>query len=835
MPTKAKLAPKGEAATKDFEKLGVFYLGRPYDLARKKAKPGWLLYDSKDLVTHAVCVGMTGSGKTGLCIGLLEEAAIDGIPAIVIDPKGDLGNLLLTFPKLRGEDFALWINEDDARKKGLAPAEYATQQAELWKNGLAEWGQDGARIARLREAADFVIYTPGSSAGLPVSILTSFAAPAGPVRDDAELLRERVSTTTTSLLSLLGVEADPIQSREHILVATILDSFWNQGKDLDLAALIQQIQSPPVAKVGVLDIDSFFPAKDRFALAMKLNNLLAAPGFSAWMEGEALDLDRLLHTHDGKPRIAIFSIAHLNDAERMFFVSLLLNQTLGWIRAQSGTTSLRALLYMDEIFGYFPPVATPPSKAPLLTILKQARAFGVGVVLATQNPVDLDYKGLANTGTWFIGRLQTERDKARVLEGLEGASAGTGKKFDRQKMEQLLAGLGSRIFLMNNVHEDAPVTFETRWTLSYLRGPLTRTQIKTLMSQVREARAPHPSPLPLEGRGKGEGSPRRADASPIRHHASRPMLPPDVPQQFVPVRGKQPGRATLVYQPMVLGSAQIRLSDAKKGIDVMQNVTVLAPMTGEAVPVDWDQATEASLALSDLERVPAEWAQFAELPAAAGKAKSYEAWSKDFAGWLYRNQKVELVKSPSLKQVSRPGESEREFRIRLQHGGREQRDQAVERLRQKYAAKFAALQERKRRAEQAVERETEQAKQSGIQTAISVGATLLDAFIGRKTIKASTIGRATTAIRGAGRAIKDTKDVGLAKESVAAIDRQIADLEAQLKAETEALTAAGDPLTERLETVALKPTKANISVKLVALAWTPHWQDGKGTMTAAWQ
>ena len=493
MPRKKSAPPKEEAAggsknTQDFERLGVFYLGRPYDLPAKRANPGWLLYDSKDLVTHAVCVGMTGSGKTGLCLSLLEEAAIDNIPAIIIDPKGDLGNLLLTFPSLKGEDFLPWINEDDARKKGQSPAEYASGQADLWKNGLAAWGQDGARIQRLKESAEAMIYTPGSNAGLPVSILKSFAAPEEDVRNDTELLRERISTTVTGLLGLLGVDADPIQSREHILLSTILGHAWRQGSDLDLAAVIQGIQSPPVAKIGVMDVEAFFPSKDRFALAMKLNNLLAAPGFQAWLEGAPLDIQQLLHTASGKPRLAIFSIAHLSDAERMFFVTLLLSQMVGWMRAQSGTTSLRALLYMDEIFGYFPPVANPPSKLPLLTLLKQARAFGLGVVLATQNPVDLDYKGLANTGTWFIGRLQTERDKARVLEGLEGASSSAGKKFDKGRMEQTLAGLGNRIFLMNNVHEDEPVVFETRWCLSYLRGPLTRSQIKLLMDATQDGR-----------------------------------------------------------------------------------------------------------------------------------------------------------------------------------------------------------------------------------------------------------------------------------------------------------------------------------------------------------
>ena len=276
----------------DYEKLGAFYLGRPYDLKTKKAKDGILLYDSKDLVTHAVCVGMTGSGKTGLCIALLEEAAIDGIPAIIIDPKGDLSNLLLTFPDLKPEDFAPWVNEEDAQKKNLSTADYAAQQADLWKKGLADWGQDGARIKRLRDAADFRIYTPGSNAGIPVSILKSFAAPPEAIREDTELMTERVNTTVTSLLGLLEIEADPIKSREHILISMILNNAWMNGQDLDIAGLIQQIESPPMTKVGVKDTESFFPFKDRQGLSMSLNNLLAAPAFSSWMEGEPLDIQQ---------------------------------------------------------------------------------------------------------------------------------------------------------------------------------------------------------------------------------------------------------------------------------------------------------------------------------------------------------------------------------------------------------------------------------------------------------------------------------------------------------------------------------------------------------------
>ncbi|HLC05970.1 MAG TPA: hypothetical protein VJK02_23280 [Anaerolineales bacterium] len=820
----------------DYEKLGAFYLGRPYSLEKQKAMEGLLLYDSKDLVTHAVCVGMTGSGKTGLCISILEEAAIDGIPSIVIDPKGDLPNLMLTFPELRGQDFLPWINTEDARKKGLSAQEFADQQAELWKKGLADWGQSGDRIRRLRDSAEVVIYTPGSSAGLPVSILKSFSAPGRAILEDSELLQERITTTATSLLGLMGIEADPMQSREHILLSTILDKAWKQGQELDLAGLIQQVQSPPVDKIGVLDLESFYPSKDRFGLVMALNNMLAAPGFSAWMEGEALDIAQMLHTGAGKPRVSIFSIAHLNDPERMFFVSLLLTQVLGWMRNQSGTTSLRALLYMDEIFGFFPPVANPPSKAPLITLLKQARAFGLGVLLATQNPVDLDYKGLSNAGTWFIGRLQTERDKARVLESLEGAAATAAANFDRQRMEQILAGLGSRIFLLNNTHEDAPEVFQTRWAMSYLRGPLTRDQIKVLMDPVKAA---HPAQasggLPRDAlQPGGAGAAAVAAGGSVGVVGAPAPIPPDVPQFFIPARGSGPSGSTLVYQPAILGSAKLNFTNTKTGVEQTRDVAYLTEVTDEAIPVSWEAAREAGVDLSDLEKSAPGAGQYAELPQAAAKAKNYTAWSKDFVAWLYGSQKLELFKSPSLGEVSMPGEAERDFRVRLQQSARERRDEAVEKLRQKYAPKLASRQERLRRAQQTVEREAEQAKHQQVQTAISVGATLLGAFAGRKVLGTSTLGRATTAARGASRSLKEQQDIGRAKETVETIQQELADLDAEFKAMTEEMESKLDPLTETLETITIKPKKSEISVQMVALAWAPFWQGAGGEARPAW-
>jgi len=816
----------------DYEKLGVFYLGREYDLGAKKLNDNLLLYDSRDLVTHAVAVGMTGSGKTGLCVNLIEEAAIDGVPSILIDPKGDLTNLLLTFPQLRGEDFLPWINAEDATRKGLSAAEYASQQAALWQKGLAEWGQSPERIQRLRDAADFVIYTPGSSAGVPVSILKSFAAPPAEILEDGELFQERINTTVTSLLGLLNIEADPLQSREHILLATIIGKMWQEGHDLDLAALISQIQTPPVTKIGVLDLESFYPSKDRFGLVMALNNLLASPGFSAWLEGVPLDIASILHTPQGKPRVAVFSVAHLSDNERMFFVSMLLNQILGWMRSQPGTTSLRALLYMDEIFGYFPPTANPPSKKPLLTLLKQARAFGLGVVLATQNPVDLDYKGLSNTGTWFIGRLQTERDKARVMEGLEGAAASAGGNFDRQKMEQLLAGLGSRVFLMNNTHEDEPVIFQTRWCMSYLRGPLTRDPIKRLMEPLRGAAllgmsAPTGAGRPVSGTTPlGTASPAApglvAASGGISVSGARPTLTAEIPQFFVPLRG---GAADVVYRPMLIGGARVRFADAKRGVDAARDCVALTPLVDQVVAVSWDDARDANFSLNDLEKAPAAGVEFGDLPAAALKTKNFAEWSKDFVTWLYGSQSLDLLRSPGLNQISAPGESERDFRVRLQQAARETRDEQVDVLRKKYAVKISALQEKVRRAEQAVAREAEQANQSKMQTAISFGATLLGAFTGRKLASAANLSKAATAVKGVTRSMQQSGDVGRAKETLESLKKQLEDLNAEFAEESATLESRIDPAIETLEPFSVKPKKTEIDAQLVALVWAPYRGD----------
>ena len=794
----------------DFEKLGLFYLGREISNQNQQSAISNqgvpVLYDSSDLVTHGVIVGMTGSGKTGLGIDLIEECAIDSVPVIAIDPKGDLGNLLLTFPRLSAEEFLPWVDRDEARRNNQTPEDFAAAEAAKWQKGLAGWGQDGRRIERLRDSAEFAVYTPGSAGGRPLSIMKSFAQPDPEVLNDPDLLQDRVTTAATSVLTLAGIDAEPIKSREHVLIANLFTDSWRAGRNLDLATLIMQIQSPPIARVGVLELESFFPAKDRFALAMQLNQLLAAPGFQAWMDGEALDVDRLLYGLNGRPRVSIISIAHLDDQERMFFVSLLLNEIVGWMRSQRGTSSLRALVYFDEIFGFLPPVANPPSKPPLLTLLKQARAFGLGVVAATQNPVDLDYKALANAGTWMLGRLQTERDKGRVLDGLEGAAGSTGASFDRAGFDKLLSALGKRQFLLHNVHEKEPVVFETRWALSYLRGPLGRDEIKKLTQ--KPAAPVNDPPKPAAVSAAGEGGPQVPKAA-----SGGPLLAPDIEQFFVP-GGTQ-------YVPMLMGSARISYSDSKLGLDETRDITVVTPISDTAVPVDWDQAEPAEFSVNDLSKTAPSSASFSALPSSAAKANNYTTWERDFAQWAARSQSIELYRSKRTKVMSAPEESERDFRIRLNTEARENRDAALAKTREKYSAKMTVLQDRIRRAEQAVQVQSEQVTGAKMGAAVSVGAAIFGALLGRRAVSTGTLGRATTAARGMGRISKEAQDVARATENVTALKTQLAELEAAMQADLRAVTDDWDLSNEPFERVLVKPKRGGVSVQLVALVWTP--------------
>ena len=787
----------------DFEKLGLFYLGRPAEPATGEVREEPLLYDSRDLVTHAVCLGMTGSGKTGLGIALLEEAAIDGVPALVIDPKGDLTNLLLTFPELAAGDFEPWVQEEDARRKGLDVPAFAAAEAAKWKKGLASWGQDGERIRRLKAAATFRIFTPGSNAGEPISILATFAAPPPELVEDGELFGDRVQSTATSLLGLVGIAGDPLRSREHILVSSLLDRAWREGRSYDLAQLIADVQKPPLEKIGVLPLESFFPAKERFELAMTINALLAAPGFDVWLKGTPLDVQQLLYTADGRPQVAVLSIAHLSDAERMFFVSLLLNQTLAWMRTRQGTSSLRALLYMDEIFGYLPPTANPPSKKPMLTLLKQARAFGLGVVLATQNPVDLDYKALSNIGTWLLGRLQTERDLARVLDGLEGVAGG----IDRQELSRLLAGLASRRFLLHNVHDEKPVLFESRWAMSYLAGPLTRDQIRRLKGTSSQG----------AGTAAGDASSALPATSSPAAAGALPILPAEIPVLFRRPAGKVSG-----YAPAILGQGRVHFQNADAGWSFTREVTRALPIvTGEALLVDW--AGSAELAAEELSETPAAGAGgFASLPSEATRAKSFDNWAKSFKDFLARAEELTIYSSRELGCSSKPGESEGAFRARLADLARERRDAGVDKVKARFAARFTALDERMRRAQAKVADQKSQATAQKMSTAASVFGAVAGALFGRRKLSSATLSRAATSVRSASRSMKESRDVGLAEEGVETVQARIAELDAELAAAVAEVEQRTDPQTLDLIAKALKPRKADVEVVRVGLVWLPQ-------------
>ncbi|GIV77663.1 MAG: hypothetical protein KatS3mg050_2057 [Litorilinea sp.] len=834
------------------EHLGTFYLGAEYDLERRQRLNVPINYDARDLTTHAICVGMTGSGKTGLCIDLLEEAGLDRVPALLIDPKGDLTNLLLQFPELRPEDFAPWVNVDDARRKDMDVASYAQQVAQLWRDGLRDWGIGPDRIRALQETVDYTIFTPGSDAGVPVNILGSLAAPGVDFEANAELVRDRIQGTVAALLGLVGVPGDPVRSREAILLSNIFEHFWRQNQDLDLAQMILAIQNPPVRRLGVFDVDTFFPEKERFELSLAFNNLMAAPAFQSWLQGEPLDVDRLLFTEEGKPRHSIFYLAHLSDSERMFFVTLLLESVTTWVRRQSGTTSLRALLYFDEIFGFFPPTAEPPSKRPLLTLLKQARASGLGCVLVSQNPVDIDYKGLTNAGTWFIGKLQAERDKERLLAGLKGILAEVGGRQDID-FDTLINRLDSRIFLLHNVHGDGPRVMQTRWAMSYLRGPLTRPQVRQLM-EARKARstprsAPPPAarpaaetsaPVPAgQATGQVEAKSEAMAAVPAGFSRTPPILEPDVPQVYLPLAVGSADAVrqltaevarpvtllgiSLVYEPAALGVASVRFLDRKRQIDVKEEKLLLAPAGAGPVGVDWGSAEVLPLTARELLRTPgqvdpAQGPFFAPVPDSINGARELKQLARSLSDWLYYNSRLPIQVHPELEVYQMPGERQRAFLARLQQAAREARDAEVDRLEAKYATQLDRLRDKLERARrEKSEKEADLAARRQHEW-IGIGESILGFFLGRRSTRAlSTAASRRRMTMKAGYAVEELT------EEIQELEQDIQQLQEELQEQSDAITRKWANSLDQVEVEELKPRRADVEVQTVAVAWLPSW------------
>ncbi len=818
----------------DIERKAAFYLGRRYDQATGTAlEDEPILYDARDLVTHAVCIGMTGSGKTGLCVDLLEEAALDEVPAIIIDPKGDMTNLLLTFPDLRPSDFAPWVNADDARRKGQTLDEYAATVAAQWSKGLASWGESGERIRRLKESAEFTIYTPGSDAGMPISILHSFDAPDLLWDDHEEIIREQISATASALLGLVGIQADPVRSREHILLANILENAWRDEQNLDLAALINAIQRPPMKKLGVFDVDVFYPEKDRFELAMRLNAVAASPSFSNWMKGPPLDIASIIHAN-GKPRVAIFYTAHLNDDERMFFTTLLLQQVVTWMRKLSGTTSLRALLYMDEVYGYFPPYpANPPSKQPLMSLLKTARAFGLGVVLTTQNPVDLDYKGLTNAGTWFIGKLQTDRDKARMLEGLEGVTSEAGTLLDRDYLDRTISSLASRVFVLHNTHAGKPVLFQTRWAMSYLRGPLTRSQVRTLMKPVKESVSQEGAAVAAER--AAEAKEQELYAAPSSYAPVQPRVNARVPQYFVPiaVTDDQAGRMAaqradsrstlhirathLVYDPFLVGLVDV-LYDAKGVALAPEELSVLTPLPAANSFVEWKESLVDAISSRDLESAPTREGLYASLPDGMIDSPPYTQYKNDLVEYIYREHTRDAWAHPDLGIESRPGETERDFKARCQEEARTQRDAELEKVRQQFETRIKRVQTSLEREEAELEEDLADLKGRRGEELLSGGETLVSLLMGRR--RSSAVSKASTRRRMTAKAKADVEE---SEKAIARFEEEIVALEKERDTALEEVSARWSDVAMQIQPSAIRPKKSDIRVQAFGLAWVPHW------------
>lgn len=813
-----------------------FYIGRVFDPEKRVTTEEPLVYEPDDLTTHAVVVGMTGSGKTGLCIDLLEEAALKGIPALMIDPKGDITNTLLHFPDLAPQDFAPWVNADQARREGKSIEQASAEAAASWRDGLAQWGIGPERLLALQQSADFAIYTPGSDAGIPVNILTSLAAPSISWEGNREVLREKISGTVTALLGLVGMgDVDPVRSREHILLSNIFESAWSQGKDLDLGELIMQAQNPPFEKLGVFDVNTFFPEKDRFSLAMLLNNILAAPAFEVWLEGQSLDVPALLYTPDGRPRHSVFYIAHLSDTERMFFVTLLFSAVETWMRSQTGTGTLRSILYFDEIYGYLPPVANPPSKGPMLRMLKMARAFGVGLVLVTQNPVDLDYKGLSNAGSWFIGKLQTDQDKQRLLDGLEGASPG----LDRRAYDQMISTLGKRVFLLHNVHEKGPRLFQTRWAMNYLAGPLTRVQIPALQQLHGAQPAPGMGEVTGSSQVSGQtlfqetGAPSLSKAMPQSSTGSttRPGVPTGIPEYFLPNNltftqaFKAAGRpypeeahsAGLIYRPVLLGQANVRFFNRKYNLDYELVHTALVAQPDRRGVMRWEESEAPPVDASALELSPDPQARFAPLEAPLSDAKTLAALQKDFLDWAYRASRVSVRANEPLKIFAGPEVSQAEFRTMCAEAARSSRDAELRKVSDSFDKKIDALQVKLVREERELSEDETELSQRRLEEYGTHAENVFNLFSRRKSSR-----RLSTSLSKRRMSEQAKADVQESKEAIGTFEKQIAALEEEKTLALEEVNERWSEIANQVNEIPVTPAKKDVLLDLFGVAWMPY-------------
>jgi len=768
-----------------YEKANLFYLGKDVNKDFELTDVLTLL-KNKNFTTHAAIIGMTGSGKTGLGIDILEEAAIDNIPAIVIDPKGDMGDMLLTDAQFKPENFLPWV-EDEAKAKGVEPFEYASKIATMWKQGIESFGQDSSRVAKFA-AVDKTIYTPGSSAGVPINIVSSLELPSRAILEDSDSFASYLSATVSSLLALVNIEANPLESKEYILLAQIIKNAWQNGNSLTIEALVGAILQPSFKKIGVLPLESFYPQSERFALANRFNSVIASPSFLAWLSGESLDIQKLLYDKNGKAKVAIFSIAHLDESQRMFFVTLLLNKIVAWMRLQSGSSVLKSLLYMDEIYGFFPPVKNPPSKEPMLTLLKQARAYGLGVILSTQNPGDIDYKGLSNIGTWFIGRLQTTQDINKVIEGLSGKLDST---FSKDEIRETLSNLKKRTFFLKSAHLEDIRLFSTRWVLSYLKGPLKKDEIAKLMANKKASL---------------NTQMQSALATPKEQESEfvDTLVLDGINERFeVDISGKHR------YFGTVAASVSLHFSDARRGLEFEREKEIFIDIEN-LQDCSWDNKEELEEPLESFPTRKPKEAKFKPLPDFILEDKGLKRCKRELINELYRDEKLELYRSKKLRLESKVNESYEEFVVRIQDILKEKKEEALQELKSRYEKKFERLEAQLNRAKAQVEKE----KADQTNSFISAGISILSAFFGRSS--ASKIG---TAVSKSSRVLKERGDLSRAEQKVEDILEKIEELEMELEEKIEEIDEKYSLENYPIDTIFIKPKKSLIEVKEIALLW----------------
>lgn len=769
------------------EKLGLFYLGKDIDKDKMQATEALTLLKNKNFTTHAAIIGMTGSGKTGLGIGIIEEAALDNIPSLIIDPKGDMGNLCLVDATFSPSTFEPWV-ADEAKAKEQNITIYAEKTSSMWKEGIESWGQSSERVAKL-QAVHKTIYTPGSSAGVAINVMSSLETPPAEVMEDSDTFTAYLKSTTVSLLSLVGIVADPLDSKEYILLAQIITKSWLNHEEMSIETLIGKIIRPSFTKIGVLPLDDFYPQAARFKLATKFNSLLASPSFSLWLQGDSLDIQKLLYDENGKAKVAIFSISHLNDDERMFFVALLLNKYIAWMRRQSGTSALKTMLYMDEIYGFFPPTENPPSKEPMLLLLKQARAFGIGVVLSTQNPVDLDYKGLSNIGTWFIGRLQTTQDIERVIDGLGGK---VGASYDKSEIKTLLANLKKRTFFLKSAHLEEIRLFSTRWVLSYLKGPLKREEISRLMHAQKEAQS-------IEVESVDTMIQKKSDLESFQ------QIDDSIPQYYeLDASGANTFYATLG------ALAKVHFYNQRKDIDEEKELVLSLPLEKKQKSLHWEDATEEEEHFENYPHSAPSNAKFQALPKLVLEDKGLKKAIRELKESLYREQYLKLLRCSSPKLESSVGESEGDFKVRLQDMLNDKKETEIDKLQVRFSKKEKTLLDRLARAKERVEKESADSTSSIIETGIAV----LGALFGKTS--PTKIGRA---FKKGSSILKERGDMSRAEERMAAVQEDIETLEYELEDNIDVLNEKYNVENCEIETFKVKPRKTDLDVELCAIVW----------------